>query len=300
MKVILETNSFTMDTREARLTRLNLIKDNIEKFASELSLEMNLLEWILSAHKNFSTQLEEQNIIFQDKNELFKKSDESESDLYYRYIAIKELLLSKTKKSNSLILDLKMDKPFPANKLKRFEITKATLEIAKKNIKQFDKLSIPFILFENLENLYDIAEKDYNNALKLKNKSADKTKEVNQLFDNDSVKLRELYNWVVAFWSKKDVKLVELGFSLPISVSKSSKTPNKINGLKMDNNYVAWIKDSSSENYQLAWRSNDDSQDYKEYYYGTENKIKIPSSGEFKIRGWNSHGFGEWSEILKL
>lgn len=300
MNVILENNSFTMDTREARLTRLIILKENIEKFASEISLEIDNLEWSLKAADNFKILLEQQNKEFQYKNDIFKKSNDAENDLYNRYIAIKELILSKSEKNSKIRTDLSLEGSFPANKLKRFEIADATVKYASKNPKELDKIKLPFLLFENLQFLNQKAKKIYEEALISKERTSEITNRVNKEFNEGSVRLREIYNWVVAFWSKKDPKLIELGFTLPSSVAKSDKTPAEVSGFKFKGDQMVWNPLNNADYYQVGWRIFGERHDFNEIYFDKQNKCRIFKKGEYIVRGKNENGFGQWSKKLEL
>lgn len=300
MNVILENNSFTMDTREARLTRLMLLKDNIEEYAPEISLELSNLEWAAKAADEFKTLLEQQSKIFQEKNSIFRESNEAENDLYNRYIAIKELILSKTDKNSKIRKSLDMEGAFPSNKQMRFEIAQKTIKFVKDNPNELTEMNLPFLLFENLENLNLNASELYKKAIQTKKLATEITDKLNTKFDEDSAKLRELYNWIVAFWSKKDPKLNFLGFTQPVSVARSSNTPEAITGLSIKENFITWNPVENCEKYQVGWRIQEDGQDFKEIYFGNERKCRLVRKGEYIIRGFNQYGFGEWSNKLNL
>ncbi|MDC1068769.1 hypothetical protein OAQ99_06395 [Candidatus Kapabacteria bacterium] len=300
MNIILENNSFTMDTREARLTRLYHLKSNIEKYAAEISLETSTLEWSINAFDSFKYHLEKQSKDFQIKNDIFKSSNESEGELYNRYIAIKELILAKSEKDSIIRSDLNLEGSFPANKLKRFEIVEQTINYVKKNKKLIEDLKLPYLLFENLEYLNSKAKGFYHKALEIKSTAFSTTNNLNQKFDDDSIKLRELFNWLVAFWSKKDCKLTELGFTLPLSVSKSSKTPKEVQGLRLQDDKITWNPVGGDNTYQLAHRVIKNGQDYRELYFGKDSVVKLNGIGEYKVRAKNSFGFGLWSKTIEI
>lgn len=67
MNILLENNSFTMDTRESRLTRLRLLKTNIESYASELSIMPEILDWAMLAYDDFRNLLDQQYLILKKK-----------------------------------------------------------------------------------------------------------------------------------------------------------------------------------------------------------------------------------------
>lgn len=298
MDVILEDNSFTMDTREARLTRLKKFRDNIEKYAAEISLDSEILDWGIQAFTQFNRLLAIQSQCYQEKNKSFLESSKTEKEFYNRYIAIKELLISK-QNMNIKIVDLfKLDGAFPSNKLERIEKASELYKLAKENRSVIEGLKIPYILFENLEMLIKSAKDSYLKALKIKEETLSATSRLNRVFDKDSEILRQIFNWVVAFWGKKDPRLNEIGFTQPKSISRNDETPAQITNLKIVESKIVWAHLNTNVTYQLAWKGVDDTIDFKELYSGKSNRTDFFRLGKYKVRAKNDYGFGPWSQLL--
>lgn len=67
MEILIENNSFTMDTREARFTRLEKLHQNIEKYSKELNISHELLDWALFSFEDYNYLMSELNQVTEKK-----------------------------------------------------------------------------------------------------------------------------------------------------------------------------------------------------------------------------------------
>ncbi len=297
MKILIENNSFTMDTRDSRLTRLYSLKVNIENYASELSLSPELLEWALFAYDEFKQLLEEQIKVTNLKNEKFSLINNNEREFFQRFVSFREIIINQAIDDN-LINELQLKEQMPTTRVDKIEFANSFLERISLH-SAFTSNEVTSIIMQNLKNQLSIVRNSYGKALGLQEKSTNLTNTLNKRFDQDSVNLRTLFNWCVIFWNKKTPKLMDIGFTIPKSSANNPKTPEKINNFKVKEYLTTWDKDSKAENYQLVFRNKFDNVEWSELYFGKNNITEIIlKSGEYKVRGFNEHGFGNWSDML--
>ena len=72
---------------------------------------------------------------------------------------------------------------------------------------------LPDSMITNFQALIDDAENKYLNATIERQEALDATNELRVLYDQGSVNLRALFNWIIATWSKFDSRLIVLGFA---------------------------------------------------------------------------------------
>lgn len=303
-RYIIETNSFTMDTRGIRLQRLQLLKQNIERFASELSFEPGDLEWCLSAFDNYSEAMNLQSRDSALKAEKSRLSIESDAALYERYVVLKDLLNSRMKDNTDKLELLGIDGAIPFNREERISKAFQLIEANEKIRENESELSLPQLMVDNLRTLAEDAKNKYMDVANLKQKSANSTQELNLLFGDNSLKLRYLYNWTVAFWGKRDVRLYDLGF-VPSKSVHFKLLPPQVTNIQFDptTKTLTWSVNPKATKYQVALRNlNSTSEWYEDYFDSNNFYTTEKNKGEWslKVRAWNEYGFSEWSQTQKL
>ncbi len=297
MKILIENNSFTMDTRDSRLTRLVNLKNNIENYASELSLSPELLEWALFAHDEFKELLDEQSKVSLSKNEKFTLINDNEREFFQRFVSFREIINNQII-DDKLISELNLKEQMPTTRVEKIEFANDFLHRISLH-SNFTSNEVTNIIMQNLINQLNIVRNSYGVALELQERSTYLTNTINKRFDQDSVNLRTLFNWCVIFWNKKDPKLMDIGFTIPKSTAKNPKTPEQINNIKVKDYLANWDKDNKATNYQFVYRNKFENIEWIELYYGKNNIIEIIlKMGEYRVRGFNEHGFGPWSDTL--
>ncbi len=299
-KYILNNNSFTMDTRNVRLSRLYLISSTIEEYASEICLEQNNLDWALDAYSNFHTAQINQSIEQGQKNELSKISLEADSNLYERYIILKELVISRYANNKKALVDYGVDTASPTSRRERYFKAQLLSETHNKYVSQSDKNVLPQLMIDNLNNLIVFSNDKHLLASSRKANSLDKTNLTNELFNEDSIKIRNLYNWSVAFWGKKDPRLYFLGFIPNKSEQNLGENLKNINILydkKVKKFY--WNDLKNIEYYQIAKKDDETMTEWVEI--GKTQEPFMLNSFELgtyilKLRVWTKNGFSGWSD----
>lgn len=301
---IINNNSFSMDTRFERLTRLKMLSDKIENYASELSLSQESLDWALNCWSEYETLLNNKNEDFNEKNMLSQISIKSDSVLYERYVILKELLIARFEHNSNMIKKFGLEGSIPFKRDERIKKAFHFINTYENLVKEGMEEPLPSLMIENLKNLAIEAKYNLEKAQIERKDAILLTNELNSRFENDNVKIRTLYKWIVAFWGKKDPRLFDIGFTSLKNVIKG-KSVNKVEGLKFDNakNTFQWDNQENVEYYQLAKKVEKNGREWIEIYKGSENNFKFIFDDNckiFKVRAYNEYGYGEWSENLNL
>lgn len=319
MNCIIENNSFSMDTRNLRLTRLSLLSKHLIQYSEELTLEKDTIDWATNSYYKFKELLSQQNTDLEEKAKAYSLLQQADNELYEKYVVLKELLLTRYENNINLYNEYGINGPIPSNRDERYEKAMLLIKTHNNLLNNNDNNLLPQEMIDKLNFLSKNAKNHYQNVNKLKNKSQKSTKVVNQKFDNDSIRIRKLYNWIAANWGKKDARMLAFGFSLPKSISNTKKTPT-IFQMKVDkkSKIISWHSNSekklepnidnkthqtnnNNSVYQLAYKDKITNSEWLEIYSGTEIKnLDLNNSGIYKVRARNTNGYGPWSPEIKL
>lgn len=295
---IIQNNSFTMDTREARKSRLFTLSNRIEEFASELTLDTDELTWAIDAYSIYQTALMNQSIELAQKNEYSRVSQAADTQLFERYVILKELLMSRISNSEEILSRYGINEPVPYNRKDRYVKANQFLEANDYYLTEDSKFVLPQLMIDNLRTLLEDSFSKYNESESRKENSMDRTIILNDIFNDDSAKLRNLYNWVVAFWGKRDTRLYDLGFVPVKSARIGENLSNIFINYSKDEKMLTWNKIRNISVYQLAMRDKDTASEWIELFLGEQNQYKVSSlvaENSFKLRVKNDFGFSDWS-----
>lgn len=302
---VVTNNSFSMDTRLERLSRMKMLADNIERYASEVSLSTDSLEWAQNAWKMFENLLDTKYKDLDEKNSISAISQKADSVLYERYVIIKELLLARLNNSQAdLINKLGLEGPIPFRKDER--IKKAFKLIENYHLINLEGLDdpLPILMIENLKNLAEDARKKLNLITSERQDAVNLTSELNNHFENDNIKLRTIYKWIVAFWGKKDPRLFEIGFAPLKNYIPGKSVDNVVNfDYNKQDKVFTWDKTLYADLYQIVKRVEYEGREWEEIYFGKEssfNYLLVDDVKQFKIRAKNDYGFSDFSDILSV
>lgn len=301
---IINNNSFSMDTRNERLTRLKMLSDKIENYASELSLSQESLDWATNCCYNYEALLKIKNNDLNEKNEYSQISIKSDSALYERYVILKELLIARFDNNPEIIKRFGLEGAIPFRRDERIQKAFQFIETFEDLINEGVEEPLPSLMIENLKNLAIEAKHNLDKAREERKDAILLTNELNEKFENDNIKIRTLYKWVVAFWGKKEPRLFDIGFT-PLKNFIPGKSINKVFGLKCtkNNQFFEWENQNNIEYFQLAKKVEKNGSEWIEIYRGSNNSCQFISDDDslyFKVRGYNEYGYGEWSDILKV
>lgn len=303
---IILSNSFSMDTRLERLTRLKKLSDHIEKYASEVSLSQDNLNWSLNAWKEFEKLLLYKYQDLDEKNNISQISQNADAALYERYVIIKDLFLTElslgTADNIAIIKRLGLDGPIPFKKDERIKKAFQLIDAYEEMVKSGAKTELPYLMIENLKHLALDAKQKLDLITNERLDAMQLTNDLNQHFEADNLKLRQIYKWVVAFWGKKDPRLFDLGFT-PLKTYFPGNSVEKITNFIYNRKEAqfTWDIDAKSDSYQLAKRLEKSGREWIEIYNGSNNFYNYNTAEEvrqFRVRAYNEYGYGEWSEVL--
>lgn len=300
---IIQNNSFTMDTREARKSRLFELSKRIEEYASELTLETDELNWAINAYSVYQTALMNQAIEVAQKNEFSRVSQAADTLLFERYVILKELLISRISNKEEVLELYGVNEPVPYNRKDRYRKAKQFLAANDKFLEEGNSNVLPQLMIDNLRTLLEDSHQKFSASEARKENSMDRTLILNEIFNEDSIKLRNLYNWIVAFWGKRDVRLYDLGF-VPI---KSARIGENLSNVLIDydpeKRVLSWKELRNITKYQLAMKDKETAGEWIEIYIGEKNFFKvngITAENSFKLRVKNEFGFSDWSPEMTI
>lgn len=295
MKILIENNSFTMDTREARYTRLNKLHKNIEKYSQELKISHELLNWAIYSFEEYNNLLSELTDTTIKKNDSFNIISTIEKEYFQKFNSLKDLIL---KQHNNHLHFKDFETQLSTTRIDKIEFASNFMIYIKSNSAvKLDKMSQNAleIMIPQIEKV----KKTYGDALNYQELQTNISKRIKKRFNQDSLNLRNIYNLCIVYWNKKDPRLLDLAFALPKIATKNPNTPDEILKNKYKDNKFQWEKESKSQYFQLVFRNKFNSADWRIIYEGIENYFLVEiEHGEYKVRGMNGYGFGLWSKSI--
>lgn len=300
---IIQNNSFTLDIREVRKSRLSLLSQNIANYVSELSLPNQEFVWGKNAYDIYSTLLDLQNQETLKKNELSKLSIENDNVLFERYVVLKSLIMNKLEGDSELQKKFGVNEPIPNNRIEKYDKIKKLIEANDELIKSGNESILPMVMIENLKKLLTNSQYIYSQLETQRIQSIELTSKLNNLHDEDSIRLRNLYKWAVAFWGKRDLNLVNMGFAPMRNVKLSVLVKSIELSFKEDIRVLTWNKINGIDKYQVALKENDSSNNWIELHNDVMNYCTLNGyHGDLiiKLRIHNKHGYSDWSKPFEI
>ena len=134
-------------------------------------------------------------------------------------------------------------------------------------------------MIDALEVLTVVVETGFTNVGKELAEAKSATVELRTLFDDDSRNLRELLNWIVIYWGKIGLRLIQLGFVQDFP--ESGAVPEAPTGLDYHGGVFSWDAVDDATSCQLGFSANGDV--WKEAYSGEESDFAGPVNMVYKI-----------------
>ena len=166
----------------------------------------------------------------------------------------------------------------------------------------------PFVVPEsfvtNLTTQTDNAANAWEMAKTEKRESAQAYDSQEDIFNEDTQKLRVVYQHGVLAWGKSNPLLEDLGF-YPLVPKHGGQTPPAPQNLEYDAvmGRFSWLESEGATSYQLAYHATGSSNDWEEAYTGSDTSVTFnPGNGnwEFKVRARNENGYGDWSSEITV
>ena len=303
MAYLIENNAFTNDVYGIRATRLYFLSNSIDDYQAELSVEAGILSWAQNAADEFDLAQVKQTAELGEKNEAFQTSQESDILLAERYQILKELLQARYENDNDKLQIYGIMGPTPRSHHEVIDTAEAVIEGHNRLEAESDPNVLPTAMIDNLQTLIDDAKDTYYSTGIERLEAEQSTDEIISLYNNDSKKLRVIYNWAVAFWGKYDPRLIALGF-VPATRRTGGGTTPGIPELGYSTSGFSWDEVEGATSYQLVYQALGDSE-WIELYSGAMPVSPIafePGEGDWvaKLRARNTNGYGDWSEELSV
>lgn len=304
MGYIIGDNQFTHDSRGVRGTRLDFISGNIDTWAAELEIEASFLAWAHAASAAFDAALIHQTGFQGAKDMAFQESQEADDALYVRYIELRGLVRSLNVDDKLTLKEYGVTGKLPKARLDKYYKAQ---ELIKKNGEQIaagDPNALPAGMVASLAALADDMETVYKETGTASRIAKESTKTFKSLYDADTIKLRVLYNWCIAYWGKYSHNLIVLGFVE--AKHRHGGQPGAPKNLAYDSiaSVFSWDDLESETSYQCAMKNaNQKAAEWDEIYDGTATSFKwqsVVGSWKVKVRARNKHGFGKWGDEIEV
>ena len=304
MGFIIENNGFANDSRGVRGTRLSFISGNIDTYSAELEIEAALLAWAQGASAPYDAAIIDQTDEIGEKDEAYQTSQEADSAMYDRYVQLRELLKSRYGDDDDALHQYGISGPIPAGQKERFYKAQELIKENEERLAAGDPKALPAGMVLTLTTLTNDVEAKYKATGVERIEAKQATDTLNALFDADSIQLRVLYNWCVAYWGNKDPRLIALGFVQ--AKSHGGGQPDAPLNFYYDNitSEFIWDAVATATSYQCAMQdASVPGADWNEIYNGPEPRFPWPSvEGHWnvKVRARNANGFGDWSNEISI
>ena len=304
MSFLIENNNFSNDSYNVRETRLYFVSNSIDAYSAELLISDNLLAWAQGAYEVFKTAKVNQSVVTGEKDEAFQSSQEADTALAERYQILKDILISRYTTEDDKLKVYGIFGPTPAGHAAMIFVSEVLVEGNNRFKIVSDPNVLPDTMINNLQLLIDNSKQKYYDAGLEREDATVATVNIHKIFNDDSKKLRELYNWVIAFWGKFDLRLIILGF-VQAENNAGGHVPVAPNNLAFDadNNLFTWENVLNASSYQLVYKATGTENDWEDIYSGDLTEFSFtPQSGDwsFKIRARNENGYGNWSLNLDI
>jgi hypothetical protein len=306
MSLILD-NGFTHDSYDRRSDRVSLLSVNIGTFAVELGLTETLITWGTSAYPAWSAvrvsagvEKGERDVAFESYQNTF---DETRSLL----IDIKEVLLAlieDAEEGMEIIDEYGIGGPTPRNRAGVKQLIDQIKETSIRLRAAGDVRVLPEALVIRLADAGTEIIDQWHSAQKEKQESAEAYDTLEAVYNEDSQKLRLIYQMAKLTWGAYSPKLILLGFApstpkhgggqpdAPIDFNKEWNDPELT---------LSWNDATNVSSYQLVYSEVEDV--WEELYSGDSARYtyEAPVGKRFyKVRARNANGYSDWSEVLEF
>ena len=303
MGFLINNNNFSQDDYAIRSMRLDHLSRVIASYAAELSVTGDLLDWALNSYDLFEEvringTMEDSAVSVEYQN--FQIAFE---ELQNRYQLLKNILKSSYHNEPDKFEVFGIEGKTPRTKSGIFHACELLIGGNLKLKEQGDTNVLPDSKIDEFQILLDETKEKELLATMSNEKSKNSTKELRKVFDEDTAKLRAIYNLVVAAWGKYDTKLIIFGFvqAKEIRRSKKADIPSNI-VFDETTKTLTWDESEGATSYQLAFSEVEKSK-WKVLYASKENNYtfkETPANIKIKLRTRNKNGFSKWSEEILL
>lgn len=303
MGFLISSNNFSQDDYAIRSTRLEFLSKVIGVYAAELSVTGDLLDWALNSFNLFEEARTDGTMEDAAVSVEYQNFQIAYEELQNRYQLLKNILKSSYHNEPDKFEVFGIEGKTPRTKSGIFHACELLIGGNIKLKELGDTNVLPDSKIDEFQILLDETKEKELLATMSNEKSKYSTKELHKVFDEDTAKLRAIYNLVVAAWGKYDTRLIIFGFvqAKEIRRGKKADTPSNI---VFDENTktLTWDESEGATSYQLAFSETEKSK-WKVLFSGKANNYtfkEAPMNIKIKIRTRNKNGFSKWSEEILL
>lgn len=238
-----------------------------------MSLTGSLISWAQHTSALFNAALVKQSIETGEKDESFQTSQEAVQGLIERYQILKDILISRYSDDDPKLNIYGIKGQTPRNQTGIVSVSRALIGGNTSLKASGDPNVLPDAMIAGFQILVDDAENKYLSATMERQHALDASNELKVLYDQSSINLRALYNWVIASWSKYDPRLIVLGFTQATEYGGGRVPGVPVNLVYDEVSHVfSWDEVLDTTSYQLAYcLDGQPVQEWMSDYSGTEN-----------------------------
>ncbi len=306
MSLILN-NAFTIDTYNRRSDRVSLLSANIGTFAVELGLSETVLSWGTSAYGVWSSARVSAGVEKGERDVAFETYQNTFDETRSLVIDIKEVLLAlieDTEEGKELIDEYGIGGQTPRNRAGVKQLIDQIKETSIRLRAAGDVRVLPEALVTRLADAGTEIVDLWHLAQKEKQESAEAYDTLEAIYNEDSQKLRLVYQMAKLTWGTYSPKLILLGFAPSIPKHGGGQPDAPIDFNKEWNDpelTLSWNNATNVSSYQLVYSEGDDvweelySGDLARYTYEAPEGTRI-----YKVRARNANGYSDWSDTLEF
>ncbi|MBI9039369.1 MAG: fibronectin type III domain-containing protein [Bacteroidales bacterium] len=306
MTLILD-NAFTIDSYNRRSDRLSLLRANLGTYAPELGITEETLSWSATADSNWSGARVSAGVEKGERDVAFETYQNKLNETRSLVIDIKEVLLAlieDTEKGDEIIDEYGIGGQTPRNRGGLKQFIDQIAETSNRLRAAGDSRVLPEALINKIVeagneivNLWHLAQKE-------KQESANAYDVLEEIYNEDSQKLRLIYQMAKLIWGSSSPNLILLGFA-PSTPRHGGGQPDAPQGFNKEWNEpeltLFWNDATNVSSYQLVYSEGND--EWEELYSGNLASFTYnPPTGKrnYKVRARNARGFSEWSGVLEF
>lgn len=299
----IRNNNIANDDDNNRGSRLLLLETYIDKDAAELGISGDLLAWAQTCKTIWSDMLSLSHVETGTIDESFQEYQIKHKETQNYYQLAKDLLLAIIEQYGT---DKEIEDGYGirgSTSRKRKELSTAIDDFVREHV-LLVAAGDPRVLAQTIIDKLVALNEEMNTmwtAAQTQKQVAKKALEAKRArFDEDTVKMRVIYNIARMKWGKQSSNFITLGF-LPASMVWTRKGgPPAPERFAYDGGEFHWASIEDVDSYEMQYRKTGTSGKWTTIYEGAENQTseKPAQSGtyDFRVRGIADSKHGKWSK----
>jgi len=297
-------NCFTRDSYVLRSARLSLLSSHIGSYAVELDLPIDLITWAGDAFGAWNDVRVSADSEHGEAGVAFENYQRALGELCNNYQRVKDLLSAMivgTENSNEIAVQYGINGWTPKDfhtLYERCRLIKTTTDLLRA---EGDPRVLSAAIVDHLAGAADAVGLLWQDAYTERRESQSLYSELHDRYDEDSRRLRILYDYCTLRWGKESPNLIDLGFAV-VDRRSGGQPGQPVNfALFYDAPVLSlrWDDVKGATSYRLTYSI--DQGDWQKLYEGSHNgySYDLPVGLRYyRVCARNLHGFGEWSEVI--